>query len=72
MKKDFAPPFTAWESVLAWRNTAGALHYFGQAILIDPRFTMARIDRGLLLMQQGSFDEAVDDFQAGSPDQPGS
>jgi Flp pilus assembly protein TadD len=64
MKKDFAPAFHCL-GVCDSRdgNTAGALHYFGQAILIDPRFKLPRIERGLLLMQQGRFDEAEDDFQ---------
>lgn len=64
MKKDFAPALHCL-GVCDSRggNTAGALHHFGQAILIDPRFKMPRIERGLLLMQQGRFDEAEDDFQ---------
>jgi len=64
MKKDFALAFHCL-GVCDSRNgnAAGALHYFEQAILIDPRWKMPRIDRGLLLMQQGRLDEAQDDFQ---------
>ena len=64
MKKDFAQAFHCL-GVCDSRdgNAAGALHYFGQAILIDSRWKMPRIDRGLLLMQQGRFDEAAEDFQ---------
>ena len=64
MKKDFAQAFHCL-GVCDSRdgNAAGALHYFGQAIRIDPRLKMPRIDRGLLLMQQGRLDEAEEDFR---------
>ncbi len=64
MKKDFALAFHCL-GVCDSRGgyAAGALHYFGQAILIDPQFKMPRIDRGLLLMQQGRLEEAVEDFR---------
>jgi Flp pilus assembly protein TadD len=64
MKKDFAQAIHCL-GVCASRegNADGAFHYFGQAILIDYRLKMPRIDRGLLLMQHGRLDEAAEDFQ---------
>jgi Flp pilus assembly protein TadD len=64
MKKNFAQALHCL-GVCASRegNAAGALHYYGQAILIDSRLKTPRIDRGLLLMQQGRLDEAVEDFR---------
>jgi len=64
IKKDFALAFHCL-AVCDSRagNAAGALHHYGQAILIDPRWKMPRIDRGLLLVQQGRLDEAVEDFR---------
>ena len=64
MKKDFALAFHCL-GVCDSRNgnAAGALHYFERAILIEPQFKMPRLDRGLLLMQLGRLDEAVEDFR---------
>jgi Tfp pilus assembly protein PilF len=64
MKKDFALAFHCL-GVCDSRggNAAGALHHFEQAILIEPRSKMPRIERGLLQMQQGRLDEAVEDFR---------
>jgi Flp pilus assembly protein TadD len=64
MKKNFAQALHCL-GVCASRegNAAGALHYYGQAILIDSRLKTPRFDRGLLLMQQGRLDEAVEDFR---------
>jgi Tfp pilus assembly protein PilF len=63
MKKDFALAFHCM-GVCDSRggDVSGALHNFGQAILIDSQFKMPRIDRGRLLMQKGRLDEAVEDF----------
>lgn len=64
MKSDFAPAYYGL-AVCDSRggNVAGAIHYFGQAILVEPRSKMSRLERGLLLMQQGRLEESVEDFR---------
>ncbi|HTZ40515.1 MAG TPA: tetratricopeptide repeat protein, partial [Syntrophales bacterium] len=64
MKRDFAPAYYGL-AVCDSRggNVAGAINYFGQAILIEPRSKMARLERGQLLMQHGRLEESVEDFR---------
>jgi Flp pilus assembly protein TadD len=64
MKENYAYPYDAL-GVCASRRIppTGALYFFAKALEIDPRLTKAMVDRGILLMKQGKFNSAAEDFR---------
>ena len=64
MKENYAYAYHGL-GVCASRETppAGALYFFRHALQLDPQLTRTLLSRGVLLMQLGRHEEAVEDFR---------